>query len=260
MLELLDTRPACDVQEPEYHRLLGYPPGLMPGERARELSAWARQWYAEHGRPWIYAREAALELTPDALRLDGAPFRSRKLHDHLQRAQAKRAMLVAVGAGRACEEHAQELWQQERPDEYFFLEVFGSAVVEHLVASVSGRLCDLAARDDLIAVSHYSPGYAGWDIAEQALLFELITRRESSTLPEPVEVLTSGMLRPKKTQLTVFGLTARTDAAVRSLRLVPCDRCSFSPCQYRRRPYRHAIGARASSTADPAMASSGVSS
>jgi hypothetical protein len=238
MFELRDTTPECDVAEAEYHRLLGYPPGHTPGERSRELAAWARLWYVEHGRPWIHAREASLELTGAALRLDGVLFHSRKLHDQLHRAQAQRAVLVAVGAGRSCENQAQQLWQQEKPDEYFFLEVFGSAVVEHLLASLSGRLCPLAEDDGLIALPPYSPGYAGWDITEQKALFALMAAK--SPLPESLEVLDSGMLRPKKTQLAIIGLAPRTEAALRSARLVPCDRCSFSPCQYRRRPYRHA--------------------
>jgi hypothetical protein len=48
------------------------------------------------------------------------------------------------------------------------------------------------------------------------------------------------MLSPKKTQLTVFGLTRHTDRLRRLTELVPCENCSFGPCQYRRAPYRRA--------------------
>ena len=61
MIEIRDTSPNVDVQPAEYHRLLGYPRGGVPSERAIELAAWARNWYAQHGRPWVYAREAALD-------------------------------------------------------------------------------------------------------------------------------------------------------------------------------------------------------
>jgi hypothetical protein len=240
MLEVLDARPAVSVQEAEYRRLLGYPQHHVPGERADELAEWARRWYGEHGRPWIYLREVELQVGDDTLRIDGMPFDSKQLQRHLLQAGAGRAMLVAVSAGRSCEEHARQLWQESKPDEYFFLEMFGSAVVEHLVATLSGRICDLAERDGLMAVPHYSPGYTGWDVADQNKLFELITRSMSQPFPEPTEAMTSGMLRPKKSLLAVVGLTVRTGRVLASPNLVPCEACSFSPCQYRRAPYRHA--------------------
>jgi hypothetical protein len=55
-----------------------------------------------------------------------------------------------------------------------------------------------------------------------------------------VEVLDSGMLRPKKTLLAVFGLTRHTERLGSLAGLVPCENCSFGPCQYRRAAYRRA--------------------
>ena len=61
-------------------------------------------------------------------------------------AQVHSAVLVAVSAGRECEDEARGLWQEGKPDEYFFMEMYGSAVVEHLVAVANGRLCAWADR------------------------------------------------------------------------------------------------------------------
>ncbi len=240
LVEVLDTRPKVDVQESEYRRLLGYPRQHAHSERSVELERWARNWYAEHGRPWVYWREAELHIDDDGLRIDGTRFESGQLHDYFRQAGAKRAMLVAVSAGHGCEEHAGQLWQEEKPDGYFFLEIFGSAVVEHLVASMSGRICDLAERDGLMAIPHYSPGYTGWDIADQHKLFPLLRRGMTKQFPEPLEILPSGMLRPKKSLLAIFGLVPRTPDARGAAPFVPCVNCSFSPCSYRRAAYRHA--------------------
>lgn len=240
LLEHLDDRPVVNVREAEYRRLLGYPAHHTPGARADELAEWARGWYATHGRPWIYMREVELRSTRDDLLIDGMGFHSRKLQAHLREAGAGRAMLVAVSAGQGCEAHASQLWQEAKPDEYFFLEMFGSAVVEHLMATLSARICEIADRDHLMAVAHYSPGYTGWDIADQNRLYELIIRGQTRPFPESLEVLSSGMLRPKKSLLAVVGLTSRTGRALAALQLVPCETCSFAPCQYRRAPYRHA--------------------
>jgi hypothetical protein len=230
LLELLDTAPAIAVQEAEYRRLLGYPPNH---------AAWARAWYAEHGRPWFYLREVDLQLADGALRLDGVDFNSPRLREHLLRTGSQRAMILLASAGRACEERSARLWAEGKPDEYFFLEMYGSAVVEHLVATLSGRICALADSAGLMAVPHYSPGYTGWDVAEQVPLFGLIRDRASRPFPEAVEVLSSGMLRPKKSLLAVVGLAPST-GRVEHPRQTPCEGCSFSPCNYRRSPYRHA--------------------
>ena len=238
-LEFLDTRAAVAVDAAEYRRLLGYPRGHVPGERARELELWARGWYGEHGRPWVYLREAELEFTADALRLDGAAFDSPKLREHLRKGGATRAMFVAVSAGPGGEAHARALWEDAKPDEYFFLEVFGSAVVEHLVASLNGRICALAESEGLSAIPHYSPGYAGWDVVDQNKLHERMVRGATVAFPEPLEVLASGMLKPKKSLLAVVGLAPRTEGAGPRRPAVPCTSCSYSPCQYRRAAYRH---------------------
>ena len=240
-METCDTQPEFHVPAAEYLRLLGYPRGHEPGERVVELMAWARDWYARHGRPWAYHRRVELAAGGEALRLDGETFVSPRLREHFHHQGATGAVLVGVSAGPECEEYARRLWHEGKPDEYFFLEIYGSAVVEDLVARTSGRLCDLAGQAGLMAVPHYSPGYAGWDVAEQNRLFSLITRGLGRPLPGPLEVLASGMLRPKKSLLAVFGLAPVTAGRPVAL-ATPCEGCSFSPCRYRRAPYRQRVG------------------
>ena len=240
--EFLDIRPRVNVADSEYRRLLGYPRGHAPAERALELMDRARREYAACGRPFIYMRQAEIGGAGQFVRVDGREFRSARLGDLLAGAGARRAMLVAVGAGGACDERAGQLWAEAKPDEYFFLEVFGSAVVEHLVSLANARICALAERDGQIALPHYSPGYTGWDVADQNSLFEIVTRGMSRPLPEPLAVMASGMLRPKKSLLAVVGLAAPRPGMSRSPQATPCQTCSFAPCQYRRAPHLQAPG------------------
>ncbi len=258
MPERLITPPQVHVAETEFRRLLGYPRGHEPSPRAQELAEGARRWFAEHGRPWMYHREATLDVRGDTLRFDGIEFRSPELRAYLRQAGAQRAVFIVVSAGRACEEHARRLWEESKPDEYFFLETFGSAVVESLVAAINGQVCADVERAGFSALPHYSPGYGTWDVSEQNALHELIMRGRRVELPEPLEVLSSGMLRPKKSLLGIIGLTTQTTGHHVPIARVPCINCSFTPCQFRRAPYRHAAAtacraeAPASATIDPA--------
>lgn len=274
MIRFLDTSPDTAVQPAEYQRLLGYPRNRELDERAQALAERARAWYAAHGRPWVSARQASsVDLVgDDGVVIDGVRFNSPRLHRTLADAGADSAVLVAVSAGPELEREAQRLWKAEKPDEYFFLEVFGSAVVEHLAMVTGARLCAEADEAGMAVLPHYSPGYPGWEITEQRQLLELIrsrtdghtdTRQHGHTdtrkharavtperpgaamhesadagLPGPMEVLDSGMLRPKKSLLAVFGLTRQTDRVRPLAELVPCESCSLPACRYRRAPYR----------------------
>ena len=241
MLELFETNPAVNVQESEYQRLLGLPKNYLMQGRTRELADAARRWYAENGRPWFYALEInRLKLADGKLHIGETEFSSRQLHDQFAEAQADRAVLVAVSAGRECEEHAQQLWRDSKPDEYFFLEMFGSAVVEHLVTLASGHICGWADHQGGAALPHYSPGYSGWNISDQTRLWNLIRQSGATHFDGRLDVLETGMLRPKKSLLAVMGITRHLEKARHLARLVPCENCSLPNCQYRRAPYRHA--------------------
>jgi hypothetical protein len=191
------------IQPAEFYRLLGYPRGKQPDGRAAELAEWAREWYRQYGRPWIHSREEGREF------------------------------LVAESAGPELEEEAQRRWRDSLPDEYFFLEMYGAAVVEHLTTMAGAQLCAWADPRGLAILPHRSPGYPGCDLAEQAPLLERM-----QPLPHPLEVLPSGMLRPKKSQISVFPVVSKTPDVIPLNGLVPCTHCSFTPCQYRRVQFR----------------------
>ncbi|MGA7524303.1 MAG: hypothetical protein WBW84_17765 [Acidobacteriaceae bacterium] len=239
LLELAATPARVDVAPEEYARLLGYPRGHVLEGRACELADWARAWYAEHGRPWFYARQAeSFALDGDTICIDGVPFTSSRLRETLDQAEAHDAILVAAGAGPELEEEARHRWEAERPDDYFFLEMYGSGVVEHLITLAGARLCDWAEPQGLAVLPHASPGYADWDVAEQPRLLEILGRTRHASLPSKLEVLDSGMLRPRKSLLAVFGLTCHTERLRHLSDLVACENCAFGPCTYRRAPYR----------------------
>src|SRR5262245_42286532 len=185
----------------------------------------------------------------DTVRINEAAFKSQRLRELFRDSEAECAALVAVSAGSECEQKARELWLEGKPDEYFFLEVYGSAVVEHLITTTGARLCAWAEARQMAVLPHYSPGYPEWPIDEQPRLLDVINRTRQQAGPIPLDVLESGMLRPKKSLLAVFGLTRHIDRVNRLTDLVPCQNCSFNPCQYRRVPYR-----RAPEAANPELA------
>lgn len=239
MFSLVETNPRVEIPESEYLRLLGYSKNHSLEGRARELADEAQVWFAKNGRPWIWAREvSSLELKIRTACVGGIEFSSKKLRDILFEAQAHSVLLVAVSAGKECEEHARELWNEGKPDEYFFLETYGSAVVEQLITIASGRICAWADENKMAALPHFSPGYSGWNIAEQLPLWKLFQKNFANDFPGELEVLESGMPRPKKSLLAVIGLTRDLQKARQFQKLIPCENCFLPNCRYRRAPYK----------------------
>ncbi|HTR80071.1 MAG TPA: hypothetical protein VMM58_00480 [Bacteroidota bacterium] len=242
MNELIDIAPKVDVRESEFMRLLGYPPDVVVGQNVKDLMDSTASWYARNGRPWVYARRVErIDLPAGKVRIDGREFSSQRLYSQLTEAHADSAMVVAVSAGESCETRARELWEEEKPDEYFFMEVYGSAVVEHLVTHTGARFCEWADHNGAAILPHYSPGYPGWDITEQSALLNLIFPKKGNGYPGQIRVLDTGMLQPKKSLLAVFGITHDVEKVRHLTSLVPCENCSYQPCQYRRMPYKRSL-------------------
>ena len=249
MFSLVETNPPVEIQDSEYQRLLGYPKNRPLEGRARELADEAHAWFAKNGRPWICAQEiSSLELKSESARIGGIEFSSKRLREILSEAGAHSLLLVAVSAGKECEEHARAMWNDGKPDEYFFVESYGSAVVEQLITVASSHICAWADENQMAALPHFSPGYSGWDISEQLPLWDLFQKDLGGVFPGALEVLDSGMLRPKKSLLAVIGLTHDLEKARQFQKLIPCEDCSLPNCRYRRAPYKRSraqIGIRA---------------
>lgn len=250
-MELFDALPDVNVPAAEYVRLLGYPRGWQLEGRARELADFARAWYARHGRPWIALRRVDFSVADGAVVLEGERFEAPPLAATLSSSAADGVALAAVSAGPEIEAAAQQAWRDAKPDEYFFLEVYGSAVVEHLVTLAGARMCAWAESRGGAVTPHYSPGYPAWDVAEQPRLLALLARGAGPSWRVPLEALDSGMLRPKKSLVAAFGLTQRPELVRDVPGLAPCARCSLAACQYRRTPYVSPLGLAPSETLAP---------
>jgi hypothetical protein len=180
-------------------------------------------------------------LSEKKIKLGDTEFSSARLRSQFNAAGAHDATLVAVSAGAECEAEAARRWQDGKPDEYFFLESYGSAVVENLVAIAAGRICSWADKNGLGVLPHYSPGYAGWPISDQLALWKIIADDNNHRPPGKLHVMDSGMLQPKKSLLAVFGLTRHREKISAGSHLIPCVNCVLPDCSYRRAPYRKLI-------------------
>jgi len=131
-------------------------------------------------------------------------------------------------AGAAIEERVRRLWDERELPLAVMLDSVGSAAVESLAEYANDVLCQAAIAAGIKVTNRISPGYAGWDTAEQAALFRL-----SPGGPIGVTLNDSCVMTPGKSISFLVGVgpEARVDHY-----FTQCRRCWMPDCAYRRAP------------------------
>lgn len=136
------------------------------------------------------------------------------------------AGVCTVGAG--IETRVRELFDAREFPLAVMLDSVGSAAVESLAELVNDLVCQRAIEEGTRATNRISPGYAGWDTAEQRSLWALCSG-------EPIGVTLNDacFMTPEKTITFLIGLGA---AARVDHYFTQCRRCWMRDCAYRRAP------------------------
>ncbi len=138
---------------------------------------------------------------------------------------------VGVGVctvGEAIEVRVRELFDAREFPLAVMLDSVGSAAAESMAEYVNDLLCQVAIPEGLKVTNRVSPGYAGWDVAEQRDLFALCPGD-----PIGVSLNQYSVMSPAKSIsfLVGIGREARVDHY-----FTQCRRCWMQECAYRRAP------------------------
>jgi hypothetical protein len=141
--------------------------------------------------------------------------------------------LEEIGAGictvgEALERHVREIWEERELPLALMLDSVGSAAVESLAEYANDLLCQAAIPAGVKVTNRISPGYAGWDTAEQIALFALCPGG-----PIGVTLNESCVMTPGKSISFLVGVgpEVRVDHY-----FTQCRRCWMRECAYRRAP------------------------
>jgi hypothetical protein len=136
--------------------------------------------------------------------------------------EAENSVVVVASAGPEVVAASKRLWREDKPDEAFFLHAFGAAVVERIFGQARARVGEIAQARGLAV----KPGYSRIPDARNLL--------RDLSLPCPMEILDSGMLRPELSQLGALKLVPKAESGAAPVEYAPCGTCGFTPCQFRR--------------------------
>ena len=130
--------------------------------------------------------------------------------------------------GGALEARVAELFDAREFPLAVMLDSVGSATTEYLAESLNDRLCQLALPLGLKVTNRISPGYAGWDVADQRALFELCPGE-----PAGVRLNEFCFMTPEKSISFIVGLGA---GVLVDHSFTQCRRCWMRDCTFRRVP------------------------
>jgi len=137
--------------------------------------------------------------------------------------------------GEAIEDRARQLFGEREFPLAVMLDSVGSAAVECLAEWLNDRLCQLALPHFKVT-NRVSPGYAGWKVEDQALIFRLCPGAEVG-----VRLNEACVMAPAKSITFAVGMgpRARVDHY-----FTQCRRCWMRDCAYRRAPAEreHMVG------------------
>jgi hypothetical protein len=220
------------VSVSEYARLLGLPQAKLTDGALAQAADAARAWYARHGRPFVAARRVPVaRLDAEGVRLaTGDWLSSAALSRRLRKDDAHAVVVMAASAGPEVAEEADRLWSIGCPDDAYFLDRFGAAVAERLVAWSATGLCQKLVPAGESLLGHLSPGCLDWELGDQHRLWRLLFGSESP-VSRSLRLLDTGVLFPRHSLLAACGVSRHSAVTGPG---DPCRACGMPHCAFRR--------------------------
>jgi hypothetical protein len=216
------------IDRDEVLRYQGYKKGIdLPTEEVQALLEQAVQLGASLMAPrLVYRAVAVTGQGPDWIEAGGEQLTIPAIGRLWGRLEWVGAGICTVGP--PVETRVRSLFDAREFPLAVMLDSAGSAAVESVAEYANDLLCQRALERGLRVTNRISPGYAGWDTAEQRALFRLCPG-------EPIEVALNEacVMTPAKTISFLVGVGPE---AVVDHYFTQCRRCWMAGCAYRRAP------------------------
>ena len=225
-LRVLDDIPLA-IDPDEVLRFQGYKAGVdIPSADVMALFDEALALGRRLMTPRAVLRTLAVSRDGDRLRGGGVTLTIPRIAERWGAVETITAGVCTIGD--ALERRASDLWEARELPLAMMLDSVGSGAVESLAEYVNDQLCAEGIARGVKVTNRVSPGYGGWDVAEQALLWRLCPGDAVGvTLNEAC------FMTPTKTITILVG--AGPDARVDDY-FAQCARCWMRDCAYRRAP------------------------
>lgn len=138
--------------------------------------------------------------------------------------KSERAALFICTAGPEIGNKSRQLMNERDLLTGYLYDVVGSEVVEAAADLMQGDIEQEAARSGLKITNRYSPGYCGWDVAEQHRLFSFFPDNYCR-----ISLTASALMDPVKSVSGIIGIGENVKR-----NSYTCTMCDMDDCIYRR--------------------------
>lgn len=119
---------------------------------------------------------------------------------------------------------AKEYFEKSDYLDSYIADILGTFTVESAMDLIQNKLLTNVRENDLSITNRYSPGYCGWPLNEQQILFSLL-----GSTPTDITLTDSSLMIPVKSVSGIIGIGHNVMKGK-----YECDLCNFPGCNYRR--------------------------
>ena len=139
---------------------------------------------------------------------------------------ANHLIIGVVTIGDFLEKRVSELFSQGEYLRALALDAVGSVAVEDFSQKVRNLARQEVIEQDFQTSRHFSPGYSGWDVSQQEVIFKIIPADKIG-----VKLTKGYMMLPQKSLSWVIGVGKKVSKSFSEDNY--CKNCQFKPCKYR---------------------------
>jgi hypothetical protein len=168
-------------------------------------------------------RDVSFRKEDRTVNLDGTNLNIEKIV-WSQISRAESAALFLCTAGEEIGKRSRKAMQERDLLTGFIYDVIGSETVEAAADLMQAELGRSAAAEGMKITNRYSPGYCGWDVAEQHKLFSLMPSNYCN-----IRLTPSALMDPEKSVSGIIGIG-------QNVKMNPyiCRMCDMKDCIYRK--------------------------
>ena len=151
--------------------------------------------------------------------LDGIKFETQRIVSSPLRKMSSVAIFTAT-IGKNFDEWSKKTFNSNDPLAGYFIDLLGSEFAESLADWCEAKINYLISKEGKFCSNRYSPGYCGWSVSEQKMLFSFFPDNFCG-----ISLTESSLMNPHKSVSGIIGIGTNINRME-----YPCNVCKVSHC------------------------------
>ncbi len=217
-----------NITKSQIEKAMGFVPGSSPNPfpgLIKEVLNNARSYCSIEGG-YVLREDVSLDPAHNKLIVGAVKFTAQRIVISQIKKSEKIALFLCT-AGPGIGEWSKKLMSDGETLKGYIIDVVGSEIVESAMDSIQSSLEEEMKRQGLYITNRYSPGYCGWDVAEQQKLFTFFPQNFCG-----IRLSDTSLMYPIKSISGVIGIGKEVKKND-----YPCKLCDDKNCIYRGKRY-----------------------